>query len=232
MLSKRKATPGILLLSALLCLAFLSHAHAAPRLVVPDARFDAHRVQEGEVIAHSFTLRNPGDRPLVIQQVKPDCGCTTAEFDPRIEPGGEGHVTLRLDTRGYEGRIAKFTRVLSNDPEHKIVLLTMEAEVWTPIKLSKGYVVFKGKAGETLSEGIDIRAGMEKPLSLEPEAFDLEEQVAYRIEEVEAGRHFRIHFSSLPGPVCRYHGTLRLVTNYPEKPEIEIRIRARFKDEG
>jgi hypothetical protein len=215
-----------------LCLALAGTAFAGPRLVVPEKQFDAKRVKEGDIVTHGFAIQNRGDQPLVIHQVKPDCGCTSAEFDETIPAGGEGHITLRLDTRGYRGRIAKHTRVFTSDPQQKLAVLTMEAEVWTPIVLSKTYVVFKGTAGDRLADSIEVRAGMNKPLTLEAEAFDLENKVDYRIEEVEEGKAFRIHFSSLPGPEQRYHGTLKLRTNYPEKPEIEIRIRARFKETG
>lgn len=36
-------------------------------------------------------------------------------------------------------------------------------------------------------------------------------------------------FTSIPGPAGTYRGVLRLKTNYPEKPEITIPIRARFR---
>ena len=215
-----------------LCLALCSKALASPQVAVPENRFDAQRVQEGEVIVHSYVIQNRGTEPLEILHVKPDCGCTSAEFDKSIAPGKEGHITLRLDTRGDSGRIAKHTRVFTNDPQKKFAVLTMEAEVWTPITLSKTYVIFKGTAGDRLSEAIEVRAGMPKPLTLEAGAFDLEDKVDYRIEEVEEGKAYRIHFSSLPVPAQRYHGTLTLRTNYAEKPEIEIRIRARFKEKG
>jgi len=53
--------------------------------------------------------------------------------------------------------------------------------------------------------------------------------VTYRIEEVEPGRIFRVHFTSIPGPSGNYRGILKLKTNYPEKPEITIRIMLNLK---
>ena len=232
MIIPRKALMQWTVFISFLCLVPCSEALANPQVSVPEKRFDAKRVQEGEVIVHRFAIQNQGSEPLVIQHIKPDCGCTSAEFDETIAPGEEGHITLRLDTRGYSGRIAKHTRVITNDPQKELAILTMEADVWTPITLSKTYVVFKGTAGDRLSEAIEVRAGMPKPLTLEAEAFDLEDKLDYRIEEVEEGQAYRIHFSSLPVPAQRYHGTLKLRTNYPEKPEIKIRIRARFKEKG
>jgi hypothetical protein len=85
-----------------------------------------------------------------------------------------------------------------------------------------------GAKGETITKTVEVRAELEKPLNLEPGKFNLEEKLTYKIEEVEKGRKFHIHFRNLPDAPSRYHGYLKLKTNYPEKPELTIRIRARF----
>lgn len=205
---------------------------AAAGLSVPEHRFDAGRVMEGEVIEHAFILENPGPGTVAIREVKPDCGCTTVEFDPEVAPGGKTRIVLRMDTSGFSGAVAKHTRVFTDDPSRSMIVLTVKAEVWTPIALSKSYVVFKGPAGKTYSDAIDIRAGMERALELEPRAPDLKGKVEYAIEEVEKGRHYRLLFTATPDSGDRFHGIFRLKTNYPEKPEIEIRVRAWFKDGG
>ena len=48
------------------------------------------------------------------------------------------------------------------------------------------------------------------------------------IEEIEKGKKFRIRFKSIPGPPQTYTGFLKIKTNYPEKPEITVRIRGRI----
>lgn len=218
----------LILIASLLALTAPVSLHAAPSLAMPAAVFDAGRVMEGELVQHTFRVENDGDEALRILQVKPDCGCTTAEFDRVVGPGKEGWITLVLDTAGYVGDISRHTRVFTNDPSREMFVLEFKADVWRPISISRSYVIFKGKAGEKLSEFLDIQAEMEKPLALEALSFDLMGKVKYRIEGVEQGRHYRIHFENVPGPVERYHGTLKLGTNYPEVPEIEIRVRARF----
>jgi hypothetical protein len=75
---------------------------------------------------------------------------------------------------------------------------------------------------------IEIRAGLDRPLTLTPSEFNLEEKLTYTVEEIEKGRKFRIRFTSIPGPPQTYQGFLNLETNYPEKPEINIRIRGHF----
>ena len=74
-----------------------------------------------------------------------------------------------------------------------------------------------------------VTAKEDKPLKLEPVSFDLAEKVSYFIEEVEPGRVFSIHFRNLPVPAGSFRGMLSLKTNYEDKPEISIPIRARFR---
>ena len=38
-----------------------------------------------------------------------------ASFDKAIPPGGEGKITLSVDTRGYQGKIHKTARIFTND---------------------------------------------------------------------------------------------------------------------
>jgi hypothetical protein len=65
-------------------------------------------------------------------------------------------------------------------------------------------------------------------LEIKKTAISFYEKDLMKLEETEKGRKFRIRFTSIPGPPQTYHGFLNLETNYPEKPEINIRIRGHF----
>ena len=113
----------------------------------------------------------------------------------------------------------------------KTVNLEVKAFIKVPISLFPRYVNLYGKEGQEVTKTIEIRANLDKPLTLTPQQFNLNGKLTYRIEEIEKGRRFRIHFTSIPGPSQRFHGFLNLNTNYLEKPIINIRIRARFSKE-
>ena len=152
-----------------------------------------------------------------------------AHFDRAIPPGGQGEITLQIDTKGYEGKIRKKAKVYTNDPRNKLEVLRIEAFVKAVISVSPKYVSLKGMADRKITKTVRVRAQEDKPLKLEPSHFNLSNKVDYRIEEVEAGREFRIHFTSIPDNVGIYRGFLKLKTNYPERPEIKIWIKAKFK---
>ena len=80
----------------------------APRAIAPEAIKDVGAVDRGERITHEFTIRNDGDAVLEISEVKPSCGCTVAEYDRSIAPGGTGVVRATVETKNFKGGIAKF----------------------------------------------------------------------------------------------------------------------------
>jgi hypothetical protein len=76
---------------------------------------------------------------------------------------------------------------------------------------------------------VEVRAELDRALKLTPVQFDLSEKLSFKILEIEKGRKFRIRFTSIPGPAQAYDGVLKLKTNYPEKPEIILKIRGRIR---
>ena len=128
--------------------------------------------------------------------------------------------------------IRKGARVYTNDPRNNVQVLSIKAFVKVAIYMSPRYVYLRGFAGQKITRTVRISAKEDKPLKLEQSHFNLGKEVTYRIEEVEPERVFRIHFTSIPGPVETYRGVLKLKTNYPEKPEIIIWIRGKFQKGG
>lgn len=63
-----------------------------------------------------FTVKNTGDKPLIISNVKASCGCTTPEFsqDP-IMPGKTAKIKVGYNT-ALVGAFDKSIEVMSNDP--------------------------------------------------------------------------------------------------------------------
>jgi hypothetical protein len=80
----------------------------------------------GNVYEHEFKVGNSGNDTLVIENVKVGWGCS-ARFDRDIPPGGEGTITITLDTKGCRGVNKKSALVYSNDPRNPSFWLNL---VW------------------------------------------------------------------------------------------------------
>ena len=152
-----------------------------------------------------------------------------AHFDRAIPPGGEGRITLTVKTKGYQGRISKSARVYTNDPHNTLLRIHLKGYVKVPVLVFPRYVQFVGKSDQVISKKVEVRSELDKPLELTPAFSNLEGKVSYQIQEIEAGRKFHILLKTIPGQHSSYRGFLRLKTNYPEKPEIFLQVRGRFK---
>jgi len=89
----------------------------APKLLFTDKNdtYDFGKVPEGPVAEHIFEFKNVGKEPLIISNCNASCGCTTPEWNKEpILPGKKGKITVRYNTQGRVGPIAKSVYVTSN----------------------------------------------------------------------------------------------------------------------
>jgi hypothetical protein len=71
----------------------------------------------GDKISIRFRCKNTGDKPLIITNARPGCGCTVADFTKEpIAPGNEGIITAAFDSKKAHGagEVRKTIMVSSN----------------------------------------------------------------------------------------------------------------------
>ena len=139
---------------------------------------------------------------------------------------------MELNTEGYQGNIRDTALIHTNDPEAPRLRIILRAHVESPIILSPRYLLFTGVKGRIYTRVVEIKAGLDRPLTLEPVHFNLEGRMSYRIEEVEEGRRFKLHLTNEPEASGVFSGILELRTNYDERPSLNIPIKARFMEPG
>ena len=89
---------------------------------VPVNSLELGTLSVGEEKTVSFTLRNKGDRPLIILDVVTSCGCTAAKFEKEpVKPGKETTVTITY-TAEEAGMFNKSITVYANTDDSPIKL--------------------------------------------------------------------------------------------------------------
>ena len=74
------------------------------------------KVDQGAVVEIKWHFKNTGNKPLVVENVRPGCGCTGAEGPKEpIPPGKEGEITAKFDTKNYPGEQHKEVYVTANN---------------------------------------------------------------------------------------------------------------------
>ena len=96
--------------------------------------FEKTTIDYGTVKANSdgnkvFTFTKTGDKPLIISNVQPGCGCTASDWTKEpILPGKKGEVKVHYNT----ATVAPFKKtidVFSNDPKSGRVTLYIQGTV-------------------------------------------------------------------------------------------------------
>jgi Protein of unknown function (DUF1573) len=146
---KRHSMTAILALCAILLAAAFALADAGkPKAVAAEPIKDMGVVPKGEKVTHDFVIRNDGNAPLEITEVRPACGCTVADFDKKIAPGQSGKVHVVVDTETFSGAIAKGVTAFTNDTDTPQIELTVRAEVQPVIAVDPGYARYIIVQGE------------------------------------------------------------------------------------
>ena len=152
-----------------------------------------------------------------------------ARFDRVIPPGGEGKIVLQVNTKGMQGKMNKTARVMSNDPKRPRVTIGMKGNIWVPIHLHPTYAQLTGVLGDTIKTVVHLRGEKEDPLVIKIASVSIPDKVAVELNELEKGRRYHLEIRNKVERAMSYRGRVTLTTNYPEKPEIIVRIAGYIK---
>ncbi len=102
----------------------LTAACNPPSAPAPPARiafdmvtYDAGTVEPGTRLAHAYPFTNAGALPLVIDNIRPSCGCTATLNTARtLAPGGRATINLDCEPETAGGAQSHTVTVYSNDP--------------------------------------------------------------------------------------------------------------------
>ncbi len=145
-----------------------------------------------------------------------------ARFDRVIPPGGKGAVVIKINTRGYQGKIHKTAAVYLNDPGQSRVVLTITADIKVPILVKPRGVMLSGFEGDEIVQKVTIQAEEDKPLKLKISRISSPDKLACKLKTIEKGRIFELVLQNKVRKRGKYSGNVMLETNYPRKPSVFI----------
>ncbi len=77
--------------------------------------FDFGTINEGQVVEHTYSFKNTGEAPLIIQNAVGSCGCTVPNWSKEPIPvGGTGFVKASFDSNGKPNMQNKTVTVTTN----------------------------------------------------------------------------------------------------------------------
>ena len=94
----------------------------AQKLAVVKSVLECGRTGFKQPVTATFELKNKGHRRLLIESVKPDCGCTDVEFPKEVGAGDKFTIKLTYDARQL-GRFHKMAAIKSNGSKQPVYLI-------------------------------------------------------------------------------------------------------------
>jgi hypothetical protein len=94
-----------------------------------EVNYDFGKIKEGETVKHKFRFTNTGTNDLILENVKPSCGCTALEWPKKpIPPGESGEIEAQFNSTGKVGLQNKYITVTLNSVE-RLERITFTGEV-------------------------------------------------------------------------------------------------------
>ncbi|MCX7735536.1 MAG: DUF1573 domain-containing protein [Candidatus Kapabacteria bacterium] len=177
----------------------------------------------------TIKILNTGNKKLIISEVKPACGCTTAELDKsELNPGDTANLPIVFRITGTHNKVSKTVRITSNDPVNKDKIFRLEADVFYPIELIPGNAISFGdmEVGrvDTTSVIIINNTGREINLSgFEPLSDDCQVvNIKDGRKNIPEGEEFELKISAKPKQSGFYNSAIQIKVDYEEYSELKI----------
>lgn len=94
-----------------------------PKLEFAKVDHDFGTISEGEVVEYTYSFKNTGEAPLIIQSAQGSCGCTVPDWSKQPVPvGGTGFVKAKFNSKGFSNIQNKTVTVTANTWPKQTVL--------------------------------------------------------------------------------------------------------------
>ena len=215
---------------ALCILFFASNSSGAektikfPSAFLPTLKYEFPPVVEGLPLKHDFIIQNRGSAPLKILKVKPGCGCATVFFSKEVPPGGEGKITVKINTTGYGGRMLK-KKIFVETNDHGF-FLTVIGNVNRFATVIPSSVKLYGLEGKQITATVTIIPDKKYLFKIVGVSAKNGKNINFRLEETKdtKGTRYLLSIENMKKKKGRYKDIVFLKTDSKIRPEIKISI--------
>jgi hypothetical protein len=119
-----------ILLFGLFTLLFSQLAYSQAELFVKETSYDFGKIKPGkDTLWHTFEIKNVGNEPMQISDVKTSCDCTLADWPKGpIAPGKTAVVKGGFKIEGKSGKFEK-NIILFTNTAPAVTILTLKGEI-------------------------------------------------------------------------------------------------------
>ncbi len=95
-----------------------------PNISFDKLEHDFGQIMENKgVVRYTFEFANTGNKPLILNNVRASCGCTTPSYSREpVLPGARGNVQVAFNPKGRSGPFNKHITITSNANDPTVIL--------------------------------------------------------------------------------------------------------------
>ncbi|MBM2816844.1 MAG: hypothetical protein HW421_3606 [Ignavibacteria bacterium] len=214
---------------AIAVLLFTATAYSQPKLdIIGGDTHDWGKVKpKDSPLTTKIKIVNTGDKKLIINEVKPGCGCTTAPLDKKeLEQGDTATMSVSLNLGAGGGAVTKSISIMSNDPVGEgRRILWLKANVFRAVEVNPISLYFNEMhVGTEATAKVTIKNNTQEAVKisdfvLSPENIKINLQGVVTIEP-QASKELAVTVK--PDKKDNFNCNIKFKTDNAEYPEINV----------
>ncbi len=168
---------------------------SGPRLQLSQREWDFGQIWTGDPCKIDLGMKNVGDAPLKILDIKSSCGCTTAEPGKReLAPGESDTMTVTYDTNKTAKAVKHTVTIVTNDPVKPEIRFVLHGEVWNAFDPQPSPALSFGRVRPTSrrSKAIELTNNLKEKVYPKLRPVDPDVPFEIKLEEIEPGMKYRL----------------------------------------
>jgi hypothetical protein len=180
----------------ILPLAYVLAQNEGPSIKFNETSFDFGDIKESDGnVSHKFEFTNDGTAPLIVQSVRPSCGCTSTGWtkDP-VKPGETGFVTAVYNPKNRPGKFNKSLTIVCNaNPAQMRIYIKGNVEP-KPRSIEDDYPTVMGGLRVKYRSFNFGKLTTEKPVTKTFNVYNNTDEEISFLDEIKAPDHIKVKF--------------------------------------
>ncbi len=206
-----------------------AQAPAGPRLTLSQDSWNFGEVWHPQGVALTLIVKNEGNAPLELSDVRTTCGCTLVEPGRKSVPPGETtDVKVRYNSEGKQGHVESKVIIESNDPQRPKVEMNIAGEVKRAVKRTPvgGFVIRTVDAKPGQIGTVHLENQMPEPMKLRLSGSNLQDWLDMEIKEITPGQVYDVVGTTKKDlPPGGLRGTLVFDTGLSKEEKLTVHAR-------
>lgn len=181
-------------------------------------------------------IKNAGKEELIINRVKPTCGCTTAPLGKdHLKPGEITELEITLRVSQTSGSVHKTINIYSNDPkDNGTYVYQLKALMVQPIVvLPRNFIMFNDlTVGFKSTSSVKLKNTTDKTIKLSDFRVTPENMIINLSGEISVKPNQEIELTAtiMPSKEGNLNASIKMKTNNKDVPAININGYGRIKE--